>query len=86
VSCRGNPSRPVHLAAHISALASAGLACVGSHPHRHRTFRQSRLRFARSGQSRVRVVENVEERVALSIDLDAAVAGERVAKHGPVLS
>jgi hypothetical protein len=87
----GDPCAAVHVDAHVVVVSDKRLPRMQTHPHadfrsvRPRLLRQSDLRVGRGGERPARISEGHEETVALRIDLDAAVADERLAQEPPVL-
>ena len=58
---------------------------VQAHAHRDRPGRELLVRLLRGRRRSLGGRERDEERVALGVDLDAAVSGERIAQHAAVL-
>jgi hypothetical protein len=69
----GDPGGAVHVRADVALAGQQRRPRVEAHPHRDR---ERLLRFASRGERPGRGREGDEERVALSVDLDAAVPGE----------
>ena len=77
-----DPRRAVDVRAHVALLRQQRRAGVQAHPHRQLELL---LRLARGLERARRGREGDEERVALRVDLDAAVPLERLAQDAPVL-
>ena len=80
-----DPCGAVHVGAHVSLFRDDRLARVDADPHPHGASRQLRLDFSCGCDGVTRAFEREEERVALRVDLDPAVAGERGAHDSAVL-
>ena len=80
-----DPRGAVHVGAHVSLGCDDRLARVDADPHPHRASRQLRLDFSCGCDGVTRALEREEERVALRVDLDPAVARERGAHDSAVL-
>ena len=81
----GDPCRAMDVDAHVALVGQQRLARVEAHADADRACGERRLTLARGRERIGRPGESDEEGVALSVDLDAAVASEGVAKHAPVL-
>ena len=80
----GDPRRAVDVRPDVALVRHSGVAGVEAHAHadgRPSSSCASRGRLERPGRRR----ERDEERVALRVDLDAAVPRERLAQNPPVL-
>jgi hypothetical protein len=84
VSRSGDTCSEVDVETHIPLVRQLGGPSVEAHPNADRTIRQRSLGLCRRRHRLGRILERDEERVALRIDLDAAVALERVAHYAPV--
>ena len=82
VARRGDPGGAVDVGADVALVRQQRRARVNAHPHRDR---QRRLGFLRGRQRTRRGRERDEERIALRVDLDAAVPRERVAQDASML-
>jgi hypothetical protein len=85
VAGSGDPRRAVHVQADITLGRHARLAGLQPHPHGNAPTLQRSLTLRRRSNSVRRAVEPDEERVALRLHLDTAVAGERRTKQTTVL-
>ena len=75
----------MNINADVAFLGEDRLARVEAHPHTHRPSAQRNLRFLR-GRDRIRgTSKGHEEGISLRVDLDAAVARNRVPEQAPVL-
>jgi hypothetical protein len=81
----GDPRSPVNVEADVALVGSHRLAGVQAHPNTDRAPAQGALSFCRRAERVRRTGEGDEERVALRIDLDTAVAREGLPQHPPVL-
>jgi len=78
VACSRDAGGGMHVDSDVALVGRRRLAGVDAHPHAHRR-RLQRLPAFLGGHKRVRGAgEGVEEGVALGVDLDAAVARERL--------
>ena len=89
VTCGHDPRRAVDAHAVVAGLRDGRLAGVQPHPDAHLAVLGPGVRRARAGVSCCRrgvagPGEDVEERIALGVDLLAAVARERLA-HEPLV-
>ena len=75
----------VDVEAHVALLRRRRRPRVQAHAHRERAAAQRVLRLRRRRGRVPGAPERDEERVALRVDLDAAVRGERVPQGAPVL-
>ena len=75
----------MHVHPHVALLGEQGLARVHSHANADRSSGE-RVLSRLGGRERVlRPRKGDEERVALCVDLDTAVARERLAQHPAML-
>ena len=85
VGKRRDSRAAVDVDAHVALRGHRRRACVDAHADAYRPGLQRRLRLTRGGRRALRGRKRDEERVALRVDLDAAVCGERLAQKAPVL-
>jgi hypothetical protein len=85
VSSSSNPGAFDDVETDVSVGDPIGLAGVQAHPHTDRPAVQGALRVQRRGDGVTGARERHEERVALRIDLRAAVLAERCAQQPSVL-
>jgi hypothetical protein len=81
----GDPGRPVDVDPDVALVGDRRLAGVQADPHADRTVLERRLRLPRGGDRLPRRGKGDEERVPLRVDLDPAVAAERVAQDPAML-
>ena len=81
----GDPGRPVHIPSDVTLLRYVRRARMDPHPHPNRTRRQPRESLLGRPQRPRRRRKRNEERIALRVDLDAAVAGEGIAQDPAML-
>ena len=80
-----DPCRTVDVHAHVALVGSNRLTRVDSHSHPYRPLTQRALRVERSRGRVCRTGKGDEERVALGVDLDTIVGGERFSQDPAVL-
>ena len=82
---RGDARAAVDVLAHVTLLGYGRRAGVQPHAHADRSRLEPLARRLRGRRRSSRCRERDEERVALRVDLDAAVRGRRLAHDAPVL-
>ena len=82
--CR-DPRRAVDVHPDIALVGDERLARVQAHAHPHRARRERSVPVGRSRECVRGFRERDKERVALRVDLDAAMPRERVAEHAAML-
>ena len=85
VGCRHHPSPPVQSDADVALLGEGRLAGVDAHPHSHRRRRQRALCVCGRSDRVRRTPEGAQKGIALRIDLNAIVRGDRFPHQPPVL-
>jgi hypothetical protein len=85
VARRGNPCRAVDVAADVALGRQVRRPGVDAHPHADGTGREGLLALPRGVDRALGRPEGDKERIALVVDLDAAVARAGVAQDPPVL-
>ena len=86
VSRGADPGAAVDVEADVALGGDDGLAGMNPHAHAHRASAQSaRCASAAASTASRAPRERAEERVALCVDLDAAVCGDGIAYQAPVL-
>ena len=83
---RGDPRGAVDVEPDVPLVGDDRLARVNAHADADRPGRQRRLALLRGGQRITRARERNEERVALRVDLDPVVRGERCTKRAAMLA
>lgn len=81
----GDPRGAVDVEAYVPLLGDQRLAGVHAHADADRPVTERALCVVRGRKRIGRSGEGDEERVALRVHLDAAVARKRLAEHAPVL-
>ena len=76
VSCSRHPGAEMHVQAHVALLAQGRLTHVNAHPSPDRPVLERTLGLHSRGERGLAVLKDNEERVALRVDLDTAVALE----------